>query len=183
MSKFNIVYNEYSQQFITLPLTLKNVSGEGIKVNSIFIKNIADPNTITQNDILFYFDETQSNYTQATTINTATYNVLHSGLPLNNQSLNKKDKINYVFTLENTKEFDFLVVFNPNINKHTIKKGGFYAQITINFSNLNTNQSRQVQYNVEGESSDKVIATIQNIQYNNINSIFDIQRSQIINLN
>lgn len=183
MSKFNIVHNEFSQQFITLPLTLKNVSGEGVKVNSIFIENIADPNIISDRYILFYFDETQSDYSQAVKIDTATYNVLHSGFAFLNQSLNKKDKINYVFTLENTNEFNFLVVFNPNINKHTIQKGSFNAKITINFKTLNTGNIRQIQYNAEGESSDKVIAKIQNVPYNNINSIFDIQRSRIINLN
>ena len=183
MSKFNIVHNEFSQQFITLPLTLKNVSGEGMIVNSIYVQNIVTHNPVTDNDILFYFDETNSNYTEAEILYTSLYNVNHSGFNFFNQSLNKKDKINYVFTLENTNEFNFLVVFNPNINKHTIQKGSFNAKITINFKTLNTGNIRQIQYNAEGESSDKVIAKIQNVPYKNINSIFDIQRSQIINLN
>ena len=56
MSKFNILYNEFSQQFITLPLTLKNVSGEGMIVDSIRIQNIVDNNQASENDILFYFE-------------------------------------------------------------------------------------------------------------------------------
>jgi len=183
MSKFTILNNEFSQQFIALPLTLKNVSGEGMIVNSFFIENIADSNTISNNDILFYFDETLSDYTQAEKLYTATYDVLHSGFIFVNQNLKKKDKINFVFSLENTKEFNFVVIFNPNINKHTVKKGEFNAKIKINFQEVNTGQVKNVQFNLIGQSSDKIVAKIQNVPYNNINSIFDIQKSQIINLN
>lgn len=183
MSKFNILYNEFSQQFITLPLTLKNVSGEGMIVDSIRIQNIVDNNQASENDILFYFDETLSDYTQAEKLYTATYNVLHSGFIFVNQNLKKKDKINFVFSLDNTKEFNFVVVFNPNINKNNVRKGAFNAKIKIFFQSVSSGQNKEFEFNVEGESSDKIVAKIQNVPYNNINSIFDIQRSQIINLN
>jgi len=183
MSKFNIVYNEFSQQFITLPLTLKNVSGEGMKINAIFIENIVSSSVISDNDILFYFDETLSDYTEVETLYTASYDVTHSGYNFVNQKLNKRDKINYVFSLDYGDKFDFVAVFNPNINKNVVRKGGFISKITVNYQKINSNINYQHSFSLQGESSDKVIATIQNIQYNNINSIFDIQRSQIINLN
>ena len=74
-------------------------------------------------------------------------------------------------------------MFNPNINKNNVRKGAFNAKIKIFFQGVNSGQNKQFEFNVEGESSDKIVAKIQNVPYNNINSIFDIQRSQIINLN
>lgn len=183
MSKFNIVYNEFSQQFITLPLTLKNVSGEGIIVKSIFIENKVNNIIISDNDILFYFDETLSNYDEAETLYTATYDVSHSGYSFVNQKTNKKDKINYVFSLENNNKFNFVAVFNPNISKNVIRKGVFSSEITVNYQKINKNANHQHNFNLVGESSDKVIAKIQNVHYNRINRIFDTRRSQIINLN
>jgi len=183
MSRFNIVYNEFSQQFLTLPLTLKNISGEDMIVNSIYVQNIVSHNPVTENDILFYFNETYSNYTEAEILYTSTYNVDHSGFNLVNQTQKKRDKINYIFVLPNDKEFNFLSVFNPNISKYNVRKGVFSAKITINVFLPDSAYSETLHYNLEGECSDKIVASIQNISYNNIKSIFDTQRSQIINLN
>tara|TARA_R110000744_G_scaffold374009_1_gene486513 strand:- start:1046 stop:1597 length:552 start_codon:yes stop_codon:yes gene_type:complete len=183
MSRFNIVYNEFSQQFITLPLTIKNISGEDMIVNSIHVQNIVTNNPVTDNDILFYFDETYSNYTEAEILYTSTYNVNHSGFNFVNQTQKKRDKINYIFVLPNDKEFNFLSVFNPNISKYNVRKGGFKAKITINIFLPDSSYNETLQYNLEGDSNDKIVAKIQNIPYTNIKSIFETQRSQIINLN
>ena len=85
--------------------------------------------------------------------------------------------------MSNNKEFNFLSVFNPNISKYNVKKGVFSAKITINVYLPDSAYNETLHYNIEGECSDKIVAKIQNVPYNNINSIFDIQRSQIINLN
>lgn len=183
MSRFNIVYNEFSQQFLTLPLSLKNISGEDMIVNSIYVQNIVTNNPVTDNDILFYFDETYSNYTEAEILFTSTYNVDHSGFNFVNQTPKKRDKINYIFLLPNNKEFNFLSVFDPNISKYNARRGVFSAKITISIFLPDSGHNEILHYNIEGECSDKIVAKIHNVSYNNIESIFDTQRSQIINLN
>ena len=42
MAQTSILYTEYGQQYLTLPLTIKNVTGGLVIVERIYIRNIFD---------------------------------------------------------------------------------------------------------------------------------------------
>lgn len=181
MAKFEILNNKFSQQYMSLPLTFKNVSGSDIIVKEIYVENIIESPSGNDNNIIFYLDEEQSNYDNVEKLYMSNYQVSHSGYIFNSNSQNKKDKISAVFNILNNNNFEFVVIFNPNVSKHQTLKGEFNAKIRFMYTYNLINTFFYI--DLHGRCSDKGVEAFMSTPFNNVSSVFKVNRSRIKNIN
>tara|TARA_R110000744_G_scaffold210317_1_gene329421 strand:- start:1185 stop:1727 length:543 start_codon:yes stop_codon:yes gene_type:complete len=180
MAISSIEYTEYGQQYLTLPLTIKNVTGGLIVVNKVSMVNLfTGDNTIFNEDFVLTINETYSDYSEATQLGLSEHVVIHG----NNQSQpNKTFKVGWIFSLESSSSFTFQTVFNPNILKNRINRGNFNGEIRIEFSSNGVLQP-SVNLSVNAVCSDKEITLFSGVEYSSVNKVFGVSVGNVRNLN
>jgi|TARA_Y100000361_G_scaffold2203_1_gene1877 hypothetical protein len=167
--------NEFGQQYIELPLTIKNVSGSSIVVEKIFVQNITPPRILPQY-LNITIDELKSDYSDVNILHSTSYSVDHIPSILKND--NKNFKVLNSFSLDNNSQFEFTVVFDPNASRNNILEGGYSAKVHVITSNYD-----DFIINLNARCSDKEIVIFSGSEFNDIESIFNINRSRIVRLN
>lgn len=180
MAISSIKYTEYGQQYLTLPLTLKNVSAGLIVVNKVSIKNVfIESETVFSEDYVLTLNESYSDYTEATQLGLSNHEVYH----VNGQNApNKTFKVGWVFSLDSASSFTFQVEFNPNVSSSVINRGTFSAQVEIEYELGGVTQEFFV-INITADCSDKNITLFSGVPYSSVSNVFGVLTGNVRNLN
>jgi len=167
--------NEFGQQFIALPLTLRNVGSSVVVVDKIFVRN--NVTGLTPLHLNFTIDELKSDYSLANIINQTDYSVQH--IPIDAFDLSKNFKVQNRFSLNPSGSFTFHVIFDPNVSRFSILKGNYVGSLHIEMDN---NLTESFTLNLNATCSDKEIALFSGVDFNSISSVLSIERSRIISV-
>tara|TARA_R110002073_G_scaffold261411_1_gene424278 strand:- start:114 stop:656 length:543 start_codon:yes stop_codon:yes gene_type:complete len=180
MAQTSILYTEYGQQYLTLPLTIKNVTGGLVIVERIYIRNVFDKDSVpSDHDLVLTIDESLSDYSASTKLGFVNYNVEHVNATI---STDKNFKVGSTFSLANNNSFTFTVVFNPNIYRDYINRGNYSSDVFIEYS-VGGISNPPFQVSVNASCTDKEITMFSGVNYSSVDSLFGISVGNVRNLN
>jgi len=181
MAQTSIEYTEYGQQYITLPLVIKNTMGGVIIVSKVYVQNIFLPESaVSQDDLVLTINESNSDYSEVEQNSTTDYKVVHiNGF---NGDSDKNFKVERVISLGISTSFTFQVVFNPNINRNIINRGNFVGKVVVEYSIYGITQPN-FELNLEASCSDKSITLFSGVPYGSVSNVFGIAVNNVRNLN
>jgi hypothetical protein len=180
MAQTSILYTEYGQQYLTLPLTIKNVTGGLVIVERIYIQNIFDKDSVpSEHDLVLTIDESLSDYSESILLGFVDYGVTHENATI---STDKNFKVGSTFSLANSNSFTFTIIFNPNVSRHYINRGNYTSALFVSYS-VNGVLFPDFEVSVSASCTDKDITMFSGVEYSSINSLFGVSVGNVRNLN
>tara|TARA_R100000231_G_C5327521_1_gene165303 strand:- start:703 stop:1233 length:531 start_codon:yes stop_codon:yes gene_type:complete len=168
--------NVFGQQFIALPLVLKNVGTSVVRFKNIFVKNNVEHFApLEELHLNFTINESASDYSQAHNLLPNDTQNLHK--PISAIDVNKNFIVQKSFSLEPGNSFFFEVIFNPNVSRFNILQGQYGAGLRIDYDvdgHFNMSFSATV--------DEKDLVTFGGISYDSIDTIMTVERSRIIKI-
>tara|TARA_R100001443_G_scaffold116682_1_gene138008 strand:- start:964 stop:1500 length:537 start_codon:yes stop_codon:yes gene_type:complete len=171
--------NVFGQQYIELPLTLKNVTGGTIIIEKIYVRNILSESQ-NQDHLNITIDEIKSDYSGVNILNENIYQVNHYSGDAILDDPDKNFRVHNRFSLDPDATFTFTVVFNPNKGRFNIIKGNYSALLTVKPESISI---ENWSLNLSATCDDKEIHLFGGVDYDSIESVYGIERSRIISLN